>query len=166
MIPDSLRNGDQTYFHGEALFGVPEFGSSVVGELQYVGSFTNNTGCQPYTAPSSWAQTSVIALVDRGDCHFTQKVFNAQRAGAQAVVIADNEKMCGRDPECGQCDTCLSDAPPQCACALPFMADDGGGVDVDIASFIIAQYDANRFKACLSGSTYVYQGLAQKVYAK
>src|SRR5258706_9126192 len=31
-----------------------------------------------------------IALVDRGFCAFTQKVLNAQNAGAKAVIVANN----------------------------------------------------------------------------
>ena len=44
-----------------------------------------------------------IALVDRGTCGFTQKVSNAQAAGATAVIVANNVAgvpgtMGGTDP--------------------------------------------------------------------
>lgn len=35
--------------------------------------------------------TDKIALVMRGECNFVQKVWNAQRANASAVVVMDSE---------------------------------------------------------------------------
>lgn len=35
--------------------------------------------------------TNKIALVVRGECNFVQKVWNAQRANATAVVVMDSE---------------------------------------------------------------------------
>lgn len=35
--------------------------------------------------------TDKIALVVRGECNFVQKVWNAQRANATAVIVMDNE---------------------------------------------------------------------------
>lgn len=45
-------------------------------------------GCEPF-APDG-AHVGAIFLVDRGTCTFTQKVLNAQNAGASAVVVANN----------------------------------------------------------------------------
>lgn len=35
--------------------------------------------------------TDKIALVMRGECNFVQKVWNAQRANASAVIVMDSE---------------------------------------------------------------------------
>jgi extracellular elastinolytic metalloproteinase len=43
-------------------------------------------GCAAITAPVAGG----IALIDRGTCDFSFKVFNAQRAGAIAVIVANN----------------------------------------------------------------------------
>lgn len=44
----------------------------------------------PPAKPSTDGTEHVFALIDRGDCMFIEKVFNAQQAGAHAVVIVDN----------------------------------------------------------------------------
>jgi len=44
-------------------------------------------GCTPITSSVSGG----IALIDRGACDFSLKVFNAQRAGAIAVIVANNQ---------------------------------------------------------------------------
>lgn len=46
---------------------------------------TVNDGCEPFTGVAG-----KIALVERGFCPFTQKVFNAQLVGAVAVIVANN----------------------------------------------------------------------------
>jgi len=48
---------------------------------------TNVRGCNAFPAN---AFTGVAALISRGDCNFSDKVFNAQQAGATFVVIYDN----------------------------------------------------------------------------
>jgi hypothetical protein len=58
-------------------------------------------GCEPFPASPSIVNSYV--LVDRGICTFTQKVLNAQNAGAAAVIIANNVAvglpgMAGVDP--------------------------------------------------------------------
>ncbi|MBQ0116792.1 MAG: T9SS-dependent M36 family metallopeptidase [Flavobacterium sp.] len=47
-----------------------------------------NDGCTAFTNASAMANK--IALIKRGNCNFTEKVINAQNAGALAVVIMDN----------------------------------------------------------------------------
>ncbi|HZI29271.1 MAG TPA: M36 family metallopeptidase [Gemmatimonadaceae bacterium] len=44
-------------------------------------------GCAAITSPVAGG----IALIDRGACDFSLKVFNAQRAGATAVIVANNQ---------------------------------------------------------------------------
>jgi len=46
--------------------------------------------CDPLSATNAMAVKGNVALIDRGTCNFTQKVKNAQNAGAIAVIIADN----------------------------------------------------------------------------
>jgi cysteine-rich repeat protein len=45
-------------------------------------------GCTPLTNPGS--VDGKIALLDRGSCNFTDKVINAENAGAIAVIVANN----------------------------------------------------------------------------
>lgn len=53
--------------------------------LQY--SATNPLGCEPFTDDDF---TGSIALIDRGACYFVDKVANAQAAGAELVIVANN----------------------------------------------------------------------------
>lgn len=47
----------------------------------------------PFTAcdPIEMDLRGKVALIQRGDCNFVQKVWNAQRAHAVAAVVMDNE---------------------------------------------------------------------------
>ncbi|EYU23258.1 hypothetical protein MIMGU_mgv1a0227552mg, partial [Erythranthe guttata] len=67
-----------------ANFGVPDYGGSLVGTLFYPP--TGFTGCSPFKSKSPRPS---ILLLDRGDCYFALKVWNAQQAGASAVLVAD-----------------------------------------------------------------------------
>jgi hypothetical protein len=49
---------------------------------------SSNDGCEPLTNGNDIAGN--IALIDRGACGFTTKAFNAQEAGAVAVIVANN----------------------------------------------------------------------------
>lgn len=87
----------QTASFGPAVSG----GGGTTGLLVLVddGVGVGSDGCEPI-------QTNVsgkIALIDRGTCAFTQKVANAQAAGAKGVVIANHVApgrpgMGGADP--------------------------------------------------------------------
>ena len=46
---------------------------------------------------------TLIAMIDRGGCDFLAKVENAQILGAVAVVIADNNFVCGFDTDTKNC---------------------------------------------------------------
>ena len=39
---------------------------------------------------SDSSSSAIIALVDRGDCFFIEKAFNAEKAGAAALIVADD----------------------------------------------------------------------------
>ncbi|GMM72309.1 S8 family serine peptidase [Alteromonas gracilis] len=64
----------------------PEFSVDSTTPIVYAESETNATGCVAYTTDLS----DSIALIDRGGCAFTTKVLNAQAAGADFVVVANN----------------------------------------------------------------------------
>lgn len=52
-------------------------------------------GCKPVIAPKIPKNTTWIALVERGECSFIQKIDAMQKSGAAAVVVGDNEKNNG-----------------------------------------------------------------------
>lgn len=84
-----------------------------------------------------------ILMIDRGDCSFVQKVRNAQRTGAAAVLIADNVCLC-LHTDCQM-------NPEQLVCETqePIMADDGSGADITIPSFLVFKPDADLLKQTL-----------------
>lgn len=148
-IPQSLSQKDG-YDHRDALFGIPPYGGSIQEKLYYA----DDTLCGPTVDSKAgypvekdadgnlkaW-QSPFILMVDRGDCTFVQKVRNAQRAGAAAVLIADSVCLCGAT----DCDF----GPEQDICETeePIMADDGSGADISIPSFLIFKQDADKIKA-------------------
>jgi len=75
-------------------FGADVF--SVSGELVRIEDGTEPTrdGCEE--AINGADLVGKIAIIDRGSCNFTEKVKNAQEAGAIAVLIANNKD--GDDP--------------------------------------------------------------------
>jgi hypothetical protein len=86
-----------------ALFGPPMELIGVSGGLAVVndGSGAPTLGCNALTNAAEIA--GKIAVVDRGECLFTQKVKNAQDAGAVAVLVVNNRPdqfvmMGGEDP--------------------------------------------------------------------
>jgi hypothetical protein len=93
-------NGANVTANGAA-FGPQTF--NVTAEVVYVNDGdpsgmggTVNDGCQAtFVAPVM----GKIALVDRGNCTFVQKVQIAQMNGAVGVIIADNSTMSTRPPE-------------------------------------------------------------------
>ena len=81
-----------SYIAGTAEFGISlrSDGDGVTGNLVLAtdGVATTNDGCEAFT--NAGAVAGNIALVDRGNCPFTQKAQNAFAAGASALVIANN----------------------------------------------------------------------------
>lgn len=84
-----------TYEVGRAFFGPPIPDAGIAGEivcmtdgngLDPADSTTN--GCSAATNPQELA--GKIALIDRGLCDFTDKVLNAQAAGATAAIVVNN----------------------------------------------------------------------------
>lgn len=81
-------------------------------------------------------------MINRGECTFVQKVRNAQKAGAAAVLIADNECQCNAV----NCELGVSNI---CENQEPIMADDGSGSDISIPSFLVFKQDADKIKEVL-----------------
>ena len=84
-----------SYAVGTAEFGPPLSAAGVSGTLVQAQDAADTTGpsttdsCSPLS--NAGAIAGKIAFVDRGTCFFTDKVKNAQDAGAIAVVVADNQ---------------------------------------------------------------------------
>lgn len=94
-----------SYSTGLAGFGPPLPPGGLVGEVVLVddGVGVTSDGCEPAYLNAN-DLVGRIALIDRGSCFFTEKVKNAQDAGAIAVLIANNTSspalitMSGSDP--------------------------------------------------------------------
>ncbi|XP_031260251.1 vacuolar-sorting receptor 3-like [Pistacia vera] len=74
-------------------FGIPQYGGSMAGTVVYPKE--NQKGCKGFDQfrikfESKPGALPNFVLVDRGDCYFALKVWNAQEAGASAVLVADD----------------------------------------------------------------------------
>jgi len=88
--PDKLKG---TYESAIGNFGVPQYGGTLSGTLKYPP--VNRNACEKFSTPTFHAEPGArpfFALVDRGSCYFATKVYNAQQAGAAAVLVADNKQ--------------------------------------------------------------------------
>ena len=71
---------------------MPLYGATLAGEIRHV----KVDACKPFPRDAVEAlkrdssSTPVIALVDRGDCFFIEKASNAEKAGAAALIVADD----------------------------------------------------------------------------
>jgi hypothetical protein len=70
------------YFAGLALFGGDS--ATLAGNVEYVGG----DGCASVAFPT--VAEPQVALIDRGDCAFSTKAFNAEVAGYEGYIIANN----------------------------------------------------------------------------
>ncbi|RDY06901.1 Vacuolar-sorting receptor 2 [Mucuna pruriens] len=75
-------------------FGVPKYGGTLVGSVMYPKM--NQKGCTNFTDLNFSFQSKpggfpTFLLVDRGDCYFTLKAWNAQNGGAAAILVADDK---------------------------------------------------------------------------
>ncbi|KAK3013918.1 hypothetical protein RJ639_009446 [Escallonia herrerae] len=90
MSPESIKG---THDSAIGNFGIPQYGGSMAGTVEYPKE--NRKGCKSFDEsgisfkPKSGA-LPIFVLVDRGDCFFALKVWNAQNAGASAVLVADD----------------------------------------------------------------------------
>ncbi|KAF5183208.1 Vacuolar-sorting receptor [Thalictrum thalictroides] len=88
--PDSIKG---THDSAIGNFGIPQYGGSMAGTVVYPKE--NQKGCKSFDDFGISFKTKsgglpTIVLVERGDCLFALKVWNAQNAGASAALVADN----------------------------------------------------------------------------
>lgn len=107
LVVNSPASIDGTYPAGAAQFGPPLTPAGLTGDVVLAddgdttpaGGSTSDA-CTPLV--NAGAISGNIALVDRGVCPFTEKVKNAQDAGAVGVIVANNVAgvitMSGVDP--------------------------------------------------------------------
>ncbi|KAG9151405.1 hypothetical protein Leryth_024845 [Lithospermum erythrorhizon] len=88
--PDNIKG---IYDSAIGNFGIPQYGGSMAGTVVYPKD--NKNGCKDFTEfgisfKSKPGSLPTFLLIDRGDCFFALKVWNAQNAGASAVLVADD----------------------------------------------------------------------------
>ncbi|KAJ3679267.1 hypothetical protein LUZ60_017278 [Juncus effusus] len=72
-----------------ANYGVPNYGGTLIGVVIYPDK--NSNGCEKFdTTFKTKSRRPVILLLDRGECYFALKSWNAQNSGAAAVLISDS----------------------------------------------------------------------------
>ena len=82
----SVRAGAATY---AALSGSgPAVDGQVTGTAELAAVLGNRYGCNPY---GNWSLDGKVAVIERGECWFVDKVENAFAAGATAALIYDSE---------------------------------------------------------------------------
>ncbi len=119
---------------GKASFGAQRYDitAEVVPANDGMG-MSPTDGCEkPYV--NAMAVKDKIALVDRGNCYFEDKAYNAQVSGAKAVIIVNNVA----DPPGGM-------APAPTPPPMP----------VTIPALMITQADGNAIRAKIMGGTAV-----------
>lgn len=91
ITPESLTGKRQSAIGN---FGVPDYGGSMIGKVVYPEKGRN--GCTSFEElavvfnKSESPSYPLFVLTDRGECYFALKVWNAQNAGAAAVLVADD----------------------------------------------------------------------------
>uniref|UniRef100_A0A7N0TVG5 EGF-like domain-containing protein n=1 Tax=Kalanchoe fedtschenkoi TaxID=63787 RepID=A0A7N0TVG5_KALFE len=88
--PESIKG---THDSAIGNFGIPQYGGSMAGTVVYPKE--NRKGCKEFSESGISFQSKpgalpTFVLVDRGDCFFAMKVWNVQKAGASAVLVADD----------------------------------------------------------------------------
>ncbi|CAN6469414.1 unnamed protein product [Victoria cruziana] len=89
--PDYLKD---VYECAIGNFGVPQYGGTMVGIVVY--PHANQKACKTFDDAGISFKTKpgglpTFVLIDRGDCYFTLKAWNAQKAGAAAILVADDK---------------------------------------------------------------------------
>eukprot|EP01024_Parvocaulis_polyphysoides_P036186 TRINITY_DN321_c0_g1_i4.p1 TRINITY_DN321_c0_g1~~TRINITY_DN321_c0_g1_i4.p1 ORF type:complete len:716 (-),score=77.99 TRINITY_DN321_c0_g1_i4:294-2441(-) len=84
VSPKSIAN---TYNISLSNFGVPPYGAAMSGRAVILRGLD---GCTKFDLPQLddfEEKLPIVAFIDRGICPFVDKVFNGQKAGAQAVIL-------------------------------------------------------------------------------
>ncbi|HEU4621599.1 MAG TPA: PA domain-containing protein [Burkholderiaceae bacterium] len=146
------------YLIGLAQFGPPITKEAIAAPLAQVVDQFDGRGfaCSPLNQTNAENVAGKVAVIDRGGgCTYTEKVKNAQVAGAKAVIIVDNTLL-SPPPDLGGSDSTI-DIP-----SVRVTRDDGAQIKASIASSAstylpIAVLFENKFK--LAGADYL-----QRVY--
>ncbi len=129
---NSPSNIAGSYQAVEAAFGpgLPITPSNITGNVVIAndGSGAPTEACNALS--NGGAINGNIALIDRGNCNFTDKVLNAQNEGAVAVIMCNN----------------VAGAP------ISMGAGTGGGAGITIPSVMISQADCNTIRLNLPSS--------------
>lgn len=90
----SIKTSDQEqcyeYLGIRSDFG-PEFMNINHGDVYIFSDEKKLYGCEAYTRKDSKVIKGKILLISRGKCNFIDKVLNAQKAGAKAVIFLNNQ---------------------------------------------------------------------------
>lgn len=88
VVIEAPSSAAGSYEAAASSFGSPAPVAGLSGNVVLVsdGTAAPTEGCSPFVGFPAGA----IALIDRGTCPFTQKVSNAQAAGASAAIVANN----------------------------------------------------------------------------
>jgi hypothetical protein len=132
------------------LFGKNPFGETIKKNLYYTKRPLCN-GQVPST-PEYIKVDGYFLLVDRGGCSFVEKIRNAEKDNATAVLIADNTCLCSVDGSC--------EADEECEDIEPTMDDDGTGVDIKIPSLLLFKPDADILRQELMSGTMIEMSLS------
>jgi hypothetical protein len=88
LAPSSVAG---VYLAGAAVFGPALESPGLTRQVMpVVENGALGLGCAPFDSDNSRAVKQRIAMVSRGACAFTQKVLNAQNAGAVGVIVVEN----------------------------------------------------------------------------
>ncbi|XP_039016117.1 vacuolar-sorting receptor 1-like [Hibiscus syriacus] len=90
MSPESAKG---VYECAIGNFGIPQYGGTLVGTVVYPTA--NRGACQVFDNATSFKSMPggfpTFLLLNRGDCLFTLKAWNAQKAGAAAILVVDDQ---------------------------------------------------------------------------
>jgi hypothetical protein len=88
--PSELKSlyKNKSFEYSIANFGIVPYGHSIIGTVKKSVPFD---GCQDMSSIRNQnSEGALILLIMRGGCHFADKVINAQKIGANMVIIVDN----------------------------------------------------------------------------